>query len=105
MTGAILWVALTQIANPISLSDSKTSTEDFILPVIDDKDFDGGGGKDISLSEVLSGLLTRNGVLMQILINAVLVRTGSGVRWDLIKVILFQSTGFLTFWMVMDMLP
>ena len=80
MTGAILWVALTQIANPISLSDSKTSQESLILPTTDQKVFDGGAGQDISLSEVLAGLLTRNGVLMQIVINAVLVRTCSGGR-------------------------
>ena len=96
---------LTQLANPVSLSDRTTRNEGLSLPIIDDKDFDGGGGKDISLSEVLGGLLTKQGALMQILINAVLVRTDSCVKWEVIKVVLFQSTAFLTFWMVMDILP
>ena len=64
---------MSQLANPVSLSDSKTSKEGLILPTTDEKVFD---GKDISLSEVLAGLLTKNGVLMQIVINAVLVRAG-----------------------------
>ena len=105
MTSSIVWLLLSQLANPVSLSDKTTRNEDLILPITDDKDFDGGGGKDISLSEVLGGLLTKQGALMQIVINAVLVRTDSWEKWEVIKVILFQSTAFLTFWMVMDILP
>ena len=105
MTSSILWLLLSQLANPISLSDRTTRKESIIRPITDDKDFDGGGGKDIRLSEVLGGLLTKQGALMQIVINAVLVRTDSSVKWEVIKVILFQSTAFLTFWMVMDTLP
>ena len=78
MTGSVLWILLSQLANPVSLSDSQKRNEASFVPVTDDKVFDGGmTGKDINLSEVLAGLLTRNGVLMQILINAVLVRAGS----------------------------
>ena len=78
MTGSALWILLSQLANPVSLSDTQRRNEASLLPVTDDKVFDGGlEGKDINLSEVLAGLLTRNGVLMQILINAVLVRAGS----------------------------
>ena len=71
---------MSQLANPISVSESKTRNEDLILSVTEDKVFDGAAGKDISVSEVLAGLLTRNGVFMQILINAVLVRAGSRGR-------------------------
>ena len=105
MTSSIVWLLLSQLANPVSLSDRTTRKEGIIRPITDDKDFDGGGGKDIRLSEVLGGLLTKQGALMQIVINAVLVRTDSSVKWEVIKVILFQSTAFLTFWMVMDTLP
>ena len=78
VTGSVLWILLSQLANPVSLSDSQKRNEASFVPVTDDKVFDGGmTGKDINLSEVLAGLLTRNGVLMQILINAVLVRAGS----------------------------
>ena len=72
---------MSQLANPVSLSESQTRSEGPSLPAIaDDKVFEGGGGpgKDISVSQVLAGLLTRNGVLLQIVINAVLVRAGSG---------------------------
>ena len=96
---------MSQLANPVSPSDSTTRNEGLILSLTDDKDLDRAGKEDISLSQVLGGLLTKNGVLMQIVINAVLVRTGSGVRWEGINLILFQSTAFLTFWMVMDILP
>jgi len=88
VTSAILWVLLSQLANPISVSERETRNEDLTLPVTEDKVFDGAAGKDtISVTEVLAGLLTRNGVLIQIVINAVL------------------SAAFLTFWMVMDILP
>ena len=81
MTGSVVWILLSQLANPISVSESKTRPNaDLILPLTENKVFDGAAGKDISLSEVLAGLLTRNGVLMQIVINAVLVRAGSRGR-------------------------
>ena len=81
VTSAIFWILLSQLANPISVSESKTRPNaDLILPLTENKVFDGAAGKDISLSEVLAGLLTRNGVLMQIVINAVLVRAGSRGR-------------------------
>merc|ERR1711997_1299839 len=64
VTSAIFWILLSQLADPISVSESKTRPNaDLILPLTENKDFDGSAGKDISISEVLAGLLTRNGVL------------------------------------------
>ena len=81
MTGSVVWILLSQLANPISVSERETRNEDLTLPVTEDKVFDGAAGKDtISVTEVLAGLLTRNGVLIQIVINAVLIRACSRRR-------------------------
>ena len=45
-----------------------------------DRVFDGADGNDASVSEVLSGMMTKNGVLMQVIINTVKVSVVSSER-------------------------
>ena len=75
MSGIVVNYAWSQIANPVSVSERKGGNVD-----LRDRVFDGADGNDASVSEVLSGMMTKNGVLMQVIINTVKVSVVSSER-------------------------
>ena len=82
MSGIVVNYAWSQIANPVSVSERKGGNVEGLIPNSDlrDRVFDGADGNDASVSEVLSGMMTKNGVLMQVIINTVKVSVVSSER-------------------------
>ena len=73
MSGIIVNYAWSQLANPVSVK--RRSGEDQLLPTtgLQDRFFEGDTGSDASVSNVWDKMMTKNGVLMQVIINTVKV--------------------------------
>ena len=64
------------------VSEKKTRNADGLVIFSDHQDriFDGDDGSEASFSNVLDGMMTKNGVLMQVIINTVKVSVVSSER-------------------------
>ena len=83
MSGLVVNYAWSQLANPVPVSEKKIENGEGLIPTLDHQDrvFDIASGNDESVYEVLRGMMTKNGVLMQVIINTVKVSeacAGSG---------------------------
>ena len=98
--------AWSQLANP--LPEKKRRNDGGLLLFSDHEDrvFDGDAGPEASVSNVLDGMMTKNGVLMQFIINTVKVTsTVVLIERSIYKGIHFQSLLQLTFWAFTSYLP
>ena len=75
MSGLVVNYAWSQLANPVPVSEKKIENGEGLIPTLDHQDrvFDIASGNDESVYEVLRGMMTKNGVLMQVIINTVKV--------------------------------
>ena len=79
MSGIIVNYAWSQLANPVPVSAKKRRNgEDQLLPITGHRDrfFNEDTGSDASVSNVWDKMMTKNGVLMQVIINTVKVSQG-----------------------------
>ena len=102
--------AWSQIANPVAVSEKKTRNADGLLIFSDHRDriFDGDEGSEASFSNVLDGMMTKNGVGMQVIINITKVKDKIVLIERSLSYnngIYFQSLLQLAFWAVMNILP
>ena len=112
IASSLFWLGLAQLGNPSSKRRSGDTEEVRLasegwLPHPGQADLR-RQGEEISLTEdVLPSLLTRNSVLQQILINTVLVSSKIEFLFPIESPSIienFQTSSFLSFWYVMDLL-
>ena len=70
VSGIIVNYAWSQLANPVPVAERKSRIGDGLSPPTDTRD---RVFNDASVSEVLAKMMTKNGVLMQVIINTVKV--------------------------------
>ena len=110
IASSLAWIALSQLGNPTSKRRS-SSVDDLDMsgwsPLTSDDDkVSRTGTSEISIiDDILPNMMTKNGVLMQILINAVLVTHLQNILIQAFPILpYFQSCSFLSFWAVMDLI-
>ena len=95
MSGIIVNYAWSQLANPVPVPVKKRRNgEDQLLPITAHRDrvFNEDAGSDASVSNVWDKMMTKNGVLMQVIINTVKVKRLIGLMAEDYKGILFSVT-------------
>ena len=75
MSGIIVNYAWSQLANPVPVAERKRRIGDGLSPHIDDRLFN-----TASVSDVVEKMMTKNGVLMQVIINTVKVSEACAKR-------------------------